>query len=240
MKSLYDRNCHCQQKTALLTIAAQIAIFRNVPSRLRTRPVKSSGSLSAAGPNLNARKQEFVRNSIWETAIDLFAERGFDGTTIDEIVEAAGVSQRTFFRYFDSKADLMGRTGANLARALTQTIKACPPAYLPSQVIREAIVHVLAQAASYPRLEKIIQIAARYPAAKQAQASRTPEVQSAVAQAYARRMKHSRKGDPTPEIIAALTTSAFEIALLRWHASGRGDIEKTVDEVLNTMRHLLV
>ena len=177
---------------------------------------------------------------IWETAIDLFAQRGFDETTIDEIVEAAGVSQRTFFRYFESKADLMGRTGANLAGALSETIKACPPTYSPSQVIREAIVHVLTQAAGYPRLEKIIQIAARYPAAKQAQASRTPEVQRAVAQAYARLMKHSRKGDATPEIMAALTTSAFEIALLRWHESGRGDIEKTADEVLNTMRHLLI
>lgn len=177
---------------------------------------------------------------IWETAVDLFAERGFDETTIDEIVEAAGVSQRTFFRYFDSKADLMGRTGANLAGALTETIKACPATYLPSKVIREAIVHVLTKAAGYPRLDKIIQIAARYPAAKQAQASRTPEVQSSVAQAYARRMKHSRKGDATPDILAALTTSAFEIALLRWHESGRGDIEKSVDEVLNTMRHVLV
>ncbi len=176
---------------------------------------------------------------IWETAIDLFAERGFDETTIDEIVEAAGVSQRTFFRYFDSKADLMGKSGADLATALSEVIKACPPTYSHSRVIKEAIIQVMTQAAGYPRLEKIIQIAARYPAAKQAQASRTPEVQTEVAQAYARRMKQSRKGDDAPKILAALTTSAFEIALLRWHEAGRGDIEKTVDDVINNMRHLL-
>jgi AcrR family transcriptional regulator len=208
-----------------------------VTSRLRTHPSESPRSPSAS--NLNARKQEFVRNAIWETAIDLFAERGFDETTIDEIVEAAGVSQRTFFRYFASKADLMGRTGANLAAALSETIKACAPTYLPSRVMREAIVHVITQAAGYPRLDKIIQIATKYPAAKQAQASRTPEVQTEVAQAYARRMKHSRKGDATPEILAALTTAAFEIALLRWHEARHREIEKTVDEVMDTMRHLL-
>jgi len=239
-KSVNDRNCHCQQQTALLTIAAYVAIPMKVPSRLRTHLSESPRSPAATGSNLNARKQEFVRNSIWETAIDLFAERGFDGTTIDEIVEAAGVSQRTFFRYFDSKADLMGRTGANLAGALSETIKACPPAYSPSQVMREAIVHVITQASGYSRLEKIIQIAARYPAAKQAQASRNPEVQNAVAQAYTRRMKQQRKGDGTPEILAALTIAAFEIALLSWHESGRGDVAKTVDEVVNTMRRLLV
>jgi hypothetical protein len=105
--------------------------------------------------------------------------------------------------------------------------------------MREAIVHVITQAAGYPRLDKIIQIATKYPAAKQVQASRTPEVQTEVAQAYARRMKHSRKGDATPEILAALTTAAFEIALLRWHEARHRDIEKTVDEVMDTMRHLL-
>ena len=33
---------------------------------------------------LQARKQDFVRNAIWDAAIDMFAERGFEETTIDE------------------------------------------------------------------------------------------------------------------------------------------------------------
>jgi AcrR family transcriptional regulator len=190
-------------------------------------------------PKLQGRKQEFVRNAIWDAAIDLFAERGFDETTVDDIAEAAGVSQRTFFRYFDSKADLMGKGSADLAVALSQAIDACPTSYSLSDAMRVAVLTVGKQAAAYPRLEKIIQIAAKYPAAKQAQASRTPEIETEVAQAYARRIKPARKGDLTAKIMAGLTTSLFDIALHTWLERSRGDVEETVDEVFKAARHVL-
>ncbi|WP_406276939.1 TetR/AcrR family transcriptional regulator [Nocardia sp. NBC_00881] len=47
-----------------------------------------------------------VRSLIAQTAIALFAENGYDGTTIDEVAAAAGVSRRTLFNYFKSKEDL--------------------------------------------------------------------------------------------------------------------------------------
>ena len=50
-----------------------------------------------------SRKKAEVREALVRAADRLFAARGFDGTTIDEIAEAAGVSRRTFFRYFETK-----------------------------------------------------------------------------------------------------------------------------------------
>lgn len=50
-----------------------------------------------------ARKKAATKQSIQEQALRLFAEKGYDATTVDEIAAAAGVSHMTFFRYFPRK-----------------------------------------------------------------------------------------------------------------------------------------
>ncbi|MBT2548913.1 TetR family transcriptional regulator [Arthrobacter sp. ISL-65] len=47
-----------------------------------------------------------VRSLLAQTAMQLFAEKGFDETTVDEVAAAAGVSRRTLFNYFRTKEDL--------------------------------------------------------------------------------------------------------------------------------------
>lgn len=47
------------------------------------------------------------RGQLEQVALELFAERGFEQTTVEEIAEAAGIGRRTFFRYFSSKNDVI-------------------------------------------------------------------------------------------------------------------------------------
>lgn len=54
-----------------------------------------------------ARKRQATRDAIENTALDLFAHQGYDETTLAQIAEAAGVSPRTIFSYFESKEDIV-------------------------------------------------------------------------------------------------------------------------------------
>jgi mycofactocin system transcriptional regulator len=58
----------------------------------------------AAGPG---RPAATSRAELERVALDLFRERGFDETTVDDVAEAAGIGRRTFFRYFASKNDVV-------------------------------------------------------------------------------------------------------------------------------------
>ncbi|MFB4317809.1 TetR family transcriptional regulator [Actinomadura sp. 21ATH] len=54
-----------------------------------------------------ARTRQAVHAEVARTAMELFLERGFEATTIDDIAAAAGISRRSFFRYFGTKEDLV-------------------------------------------------------------------------------------------------------------------------------------
>ena len=78
------------------------------------------------------RERNKLRRSeqITQAALRLFAERGFDGATIDEIAAAADVSRRTFFRYFARKEDVILDWKRQMADELRDAIDARPPGTL--------------------------------------------------------------------------------------------------------------
>src|SRR3954452_9444111 len=77
---------------------------------------------------------------IERVAMRLFTERGFDGTTVEDIAAAAGIGRRTFFRYFGSKNDVVwGRFAEGLAQ-LREDLAAAPAEQPLADVLREAIV----------------------------------------------------------------------------------------------------
>ena len=190
-------------------------------------------------PSLQARKQQLVRNAIWDAAIDLFAEKGFDETTVDDIVEAAGVSRRSFFRYFSSKSDLMTQRGTMGYEALvTAAIESCPPSYSVPEVLRQTVLQVARQLAGEPRTRQIMAIAAKYPSAREA-LSRVAQAQEAVAEAFARHSGKGSKGRMTASLLAALTLSMVGTTVHAWVENGQRDISITVDQVFATLDRLL-
>ena len=193
----------------------------------------------AAVPTLQARKQQLVRDAIWDAAVDLFTQKGFDETTVDDIAQAAGTSRRSFFRYFESKSDLLAQPLVSYASSLANAIDSCPPSYSLSEVFRHTVLKVARHSAAQPRARQIMEIVAKYPAAREAQVARIAEVQDRVAEAFSRRCSKDSRGEVTALLLAGLTLSILRVTFHAWFDRGLQDISIPAEEAFATLRHLV-
>jgi AcrR family transcriptional regulator len=84
-------------------------------------------TMELPGTGLAARKKERTRRQLAEAAAELFYERGYAATTVDDIVAAVDVSPRTFFRYFPTKEDLVVALGATSLDLFLEALRSRPP-----------------------------------------------------------------------------------------------------------------
>ena len=171
--------------------------------------------------------------------MDLFAEKGFDETTIDDIARLADVSRRSFFRYFSSKSDLMGQGMVSYAEALTRIIQSLPPGLSPFEVVRATVLKFVSGAAAYPRTRKIMAVVAKYPEAREAQLSRMADVEAKVALALSDCFGDTRRDELVPRLLAGLTLTLIDVTLRQWFEANQPDISITADQVLLTLGELV-
>jgi AcrR family transcriptional regulator len=91
-----------------------------------------------------AHKQA-TRASLREAAERLYAEQGYETTTVREIARAAGVTERTFYRYFDGKEGLLAEQALAWIDVLYEAIRQRPPDERPFTAVRCAMLEVAAQ-----------------------------------------------------------------------------------------------
>src|SRR5215207_10077227 len=91
------------QNRKVLTPSMRDANAKN--TEMKAKPFAEA--VPSAPERLKARKQQVVRDALRSAAVDLFRKRGFEAITVEEIAQTAGVSRRTFFRYYESKEDVM-------------------------------------------------------------------------------------------------------------------------------------
>jgi len=194
---------------------------------------------AASSPKpLHSRKQDLVRGAIWDTAIDLFAATGFEQTTIEEIAQSAGVSTRTFFRYFASKNDLMGQGMMTYRAMLSEAIEHAPREASPLDVVRHTVQQVAIEAAAQPRTRQIVQIANSSVAAREAQLSRRAEVEEAVTRAYAARRRRTSRDEMTARLLTGLTLTILDVTFREWSKHRDADIVEISEHALATLTAL--
>ena len=88
---------------------------------------------------LRERKKQQTRDELTDVALNLFEQRGFDQVTVDEIADAAGVSPRTFFRYFGSKEAVLFSDHEEMLGVLRAAMARQPADMAPIGVVRAAV-----------------------------------------------------------------------------------------------------
>ncbi|GAA5156008.1 MULTISPECIES: TetR family transcriptional regulator [Amycolatopsis] len=76
-----------------------------------------------------------TRQRLELAALELFAERGYESTTVAEITERAGVTKRTFFRYFADKREVLFSGQEALSQLFTDAIEGAPESATPIEVM---------------------------------------------------------------------------------------------------------
>jgi AcrR family transcriptional regulator len=203
---------------------------------LRKKQSRKKNVLRAVGEEgTETPKQALTRDAIWNAALDLFAEKGFEETTVEEIAKAAGIARRTFFRQFESKSDLMSYPVIRYGKLMMKAIQECPRAMPLPALFRHVVDHVARETTGDPRIRKLMAIAATQRSAREAQLSGVADLQDRIARAFA------AKGlEPVAAaVMAELTLSTLSMSYRIWYRAQRQGVAAAVEQVLSTLSQVL-
>jgi TetR/AcrR family transcriptional regulator, regulator of mycofactocin system len=177
---------------------------------------------------------------IEKAALEVIAERGFEDTTVEEIAAAAGISRRTFFRYFASKNDIpFGDYGA-LLEALEEWLSAAPTDRPVLDVIAEAVIrfnriHSDGPVAHRARMELIMHT----PSLRANAALRQDDWVDVLTRYASRRLGVSSEC-LGPRLVAHLSLGASNAAYQRWLNDEQADLEELVAQAFAAVGDLSV
>lgn len=155
-----------------------------------------------------------ARERLVAAALDLYTERGFEQTTVDDIAERAGVTQRTFFRHFADKREVLFDGSTDLLDALARTIDELPDVSSCTRAAEEAFARAAAvlddRPTEFPRRRAVV-------VAHTVALQERELLKLATMTATARDALTRRGADRVvAELAAELGTTAFRIGFQRW------------------------
>jgi len=181
-----------------------------------------------------SRWQPDARGRLEQAALELFLERGFEQTTVAEIAQRAGLTERTFFRHFADKREVLFAGAGALQEFLVRAVAQAPDSATPIGAIvgaLQAAAPLFAERGDYPRQRQAV-IAAN---------AELRERELIKLAALAAAMAGALRGRGVPESTASLAAEAgmavFRIAFERWTAEDRQpDLPKLIRDSLDNLK----
>jgi AcrR family transcriptional regulator len=185
--------------------------------------------------SLRERKKDRTRRTLQAEAVRLFAAKGFQATTIEEIAAAAEVAPRTFFRYFPTKEAVV--FWAEHQPLLAGFVAARPDHEPAFQALRRGLIDGLARFYDRDR-ERLLErskLACRTPALQPRWRQQQTDLAAGMAQLLAHRLG-VRADDLEVRALAAAIAAALFVAIEEWQAhDGQQDLGALIDRALGSI-----
>jgi AcrR family transcriptional regulator len=169
-----------------------------------------------------------LRARLSEVALQMYEERGYAGTTVAEIAERAGVTERTYFRHFPDKREVLFANDPALRDAIGQAIETTSPSRSDLEAARaalDAVAHLLEpRHGELLRRERVVSTSAEL---RERELTKLASWTSAIEDGLVRR----RSPAAAAALLAEVSMSVFLVAVRRWMAgSGTPSLTSRVDE----------
>ncbi len=152
---------------------------------------------------------------LMKAAMELFQERGYARTTVEEIATRAGLTERTFFRYFTDKREVLFSGAKELEKGIVDHIRSAPPEASPLEVVAAAFEAIGAELEDTRDLHFV---RARY-----ALVTKHVEIQereliklAALAAAVAKALLARGVSEPVASLTAEAGLAAFKVGFEQW------------------------
>lgn len=211
-------------------------------ARTSSAPATSDAPESAAGSRAAAQRLK-MRRELAAAAMELFATKGYEATTVDEIAAAAGVARRTFFRHFRSKEEAIFPDHDDTLVRAEAVLNAAPAHEHPLDTVCRGIKEVMKMYAASPAVS-----VERYRLTREVPTLREREIASVARYErlftryllghFDERDHHDGNDDPLlAEVAASAVVTAHNHVLRRWlRAGGQGDVEAQLDHAFAIVR----
>ena len=181
---------------------------------------------------LMGRWEPDARGRLGQAALELYLERGFDQTTVADIAERAGLTERTFFRHYSDKREVLFGEQEALHEMITSTIAAHPDSASPMAAMGAALqvfAELIGQRRDFSRSRQVV---------IDANASlRERELikLASLADTAARALRGRGVSEPAASLAAEAGLAAFKVAFARWVQAEEGELCECVHEALGVL-----
>ncbi|WP_327433256.1 MULTISPECIES: TetR family transcriptional regulator [unclassified Streptomyces] len=213
------------------------------PAKSSRTPATPDAPESAAGSRAAAQRLK-MRRELAAAAMELFATKGYEATTVDEIAAQAGVARRTFFRHFRSKEEAIFPDHDDTLIRAEAVLNAAPPHEHPLDTVCRGIKEVMRMYAARPEIS-----VSRYKLTREVPTLREAEIASVARyeRLFTRYLlghfdEHAHDDDANDdpllaEVAASAVVTAHNHVLRRWlRAGGQGDVETQLDHAFAIVR----